>query len=98
MLWTFRHLDVPATEKVQQKWGVGDVESASAAAEQTSRPKKGTKKFDPIAYIMEFACGWELKEEFNAKNVNIFFANYPTAWTEVLKVYWAERMGARAKN
>lgn len=98
MTWTFRHLKASEIEKIQKKWGVSDVEAAVVKAADSKKDAKASKTFDPIAYLMEFAHGWELKEDFTKKNIELFFDFYPTAWVKTLEVYWAERVGARRKN
>ena len=98
MTWTFRHLKASEIEKIQKKWGVSDVETAAAKAADSKKDAKAAKSFDPVAYLMEFAGGWELKEDFSKRNVEVFFDYYPAAWLETLRVYWSERVGARRKN
>ncbi|HEY0684765.1 MAG TPA: phage tail assembly chaperone [Steroidobacter sp.] len=86
MNWTFRYRNAEEVLKFQRKWTGGE------------GSRKKTDDFDSIGYIMDMAAGWELTEEFNKKNVETFFRNYPTSATKVVSTYFEELAGARRKN
>ena len=48
--------------------------------------------------LPEFVIGWDLPEEFNAENVEIFLNNYPAAYGEIFTAYSRLLLGSRVKN
>lgn len=51
-----------------------------------------------IEIIMDIACGWDLDEAFDEKNVELMIKKYIGSARSVLSTYVDELTGARAKN
>ena len=56
---------------------------------------KGEKDSDAI---LTMASGWELDDEFNAKNIDLLCQNYLGAGKAIFETYLSELRGQRAKN
>ena len=48
--------------------------------------------------LMELMVGWNLPEEFNKENLEIFMDNYPQAGMELYQAYFLLVRGTRVKN
>lgn len=46
----------------------------------------------------EFVLGWNLPDEFNQENINIFLENYPAAYEDSFKHYTKALFESRVKN
>ena len=55
-------------------------------------------KMDDVQLVMACACGWELADTFDEKNVGEFVRQYIAGPASVYETYTAEMIGARLKN
>jgi len=51
-----------------------------------------------IEILMDIACGWDLEEAFDEKNLETMTKKYIGSARAVLETYMGELTGARAKN
>lgn len=65
------------------------------AAKKLDKELKGKEDADVILLV---ACGWELEDEFNAKNLKVLAKNYMSAALEIFHEYLRALNGARLGN
>lgn len=103
--WTFKYRDSSEVGSFVRDWlhvpERGETKSKSSKrrteAQDSTKPMPKVTT-DPIGYVMAFAVGWELDEEFSKENLSAFFLRYPQAALDVARIYYAELSGARRKN
>lgn len=75
------------------------VEFLSSLEEEKDKAEKVVKPGKTVAEALpEFVLGWDLPEEFTAKNVAIFLNNYPAAYGEIFAAYSRLLFESRVKN
>lgn len=71
---------------------IGGFGGEKSSKKKDAEPRKHTDIF------CDFVVGWGIDDEFNKKNVDIFLANYPAAFDEIIRAYARLLFESRVKN
>ncbi len=55
-------------------------------------------KYDQVAATLEIVSGWNLDDDFNRENVDVFLDNYPGAGLSIMLAYSTELQRFKVGN